>query len=100
MFTGKRPTDPIFSYTLNLHNFVKLALPDHVEEITDSLLEGGFTTVGEAHNQPIRRQQKIEDCLKLIYGIGIECSAESPTNRKDIGDVVSELHSIRNNILG
>ncbi|XP_024156545.1 probable LRR receptor-like serine/threonine-protein kinase At3g47570 [Rosa chinensis] len=100
MFTGKRPTDPMFSDSLNLHNFVKMALPKHVEEITDSQLEGGITTVDEARNQPITRPQKIEECLKLIFGIGIASSAESPTNRKDISDVVSELHTVRNNLLG
>ncbi|XP_024200472.1 putative receptor-like protein kinase At3g47110 [Rosa chinensis] len=100
MFTGKRPTDPIFSDSLNLHNFVKIALPEHVEEITDSQLEGGITTFDEARNQPITRPQKIEECLKLIFGIGIASSAESPTNRKDISDVVSELHTVRNNLLG
>ncbi|PRQ32184.1 putative protein kinase RLK-Pelle-LRR-XII-1 family [Rosa chinensis] len=101
MFTGKRPTDPMFNDGLNLHNFVKMALPEHVEEITDSLLEGGITTIDEARNQPIASPpQKIEECLTLIFGIGIACSAESPTNRKDISDVVSELHTIRNNLLG
>ncbi|XP_050368103.1 probable LRR receptor-like serine/threonine-protein kinase At3g47570 isoform X2 [Argentina anserina] len=100
IFTGKRPVDPMFSGNLNLHNFVKLALPEHVEEIMDSRLKGGFTTVDEDRNQPSRRQQKIEECLKLIFGIGIGCSAEFPTNRKDISIVVFELHSIRNNLLG
>ncbi|XP_062017302.1 probable LRR receptor-like serine/threonine-protein kinase At3g47570 [Rosa rugosa] len=101
MFTGKRPTDPMFSDGLNLHNFVKMALPEHVEEITDSLLEGGITTIDEARNQPIASPlQKIEECLTLIFGIGIACSAESPTNRKDISDVVSELNTIKNNLLG
>ncbi|XP_062017717.1 probable LRR receptor-like serine/threonine-protein kinase At3g47570 [Rosa rugosa] len=101
MFTGKKPTDPMFSDGLNLHNFVKTALPEHVEEITDSLLEGGITTIDEARNQPIASQlQKIEECLTLIFGTGIACSAESPANRKDISDVVSELHTIRNNLLG
>ncbi|KAL6202468.1 hypothetical protein ACLB2K_026176 [Fragaria x ananassa] len=102
IFTGKRPTNHMFSGSLNLHNFVRMALPEHVEEITDSLLEGGFTTVNEAQarNQAITRQQKIKECLKSIFGIGIACSVESPTNRKDISDVVSELHTIRKNLLG
>ncbi|KAL6196129.1 hypothetical protein ACLB2K_031744 [Fragaria x ananassa] len=59
IFTGKRPTDPMFSDSLNLRNFVKIALPEHVDEITNSLLEVGFTTVNEAGNQAITRQHKI-----------------------------------------
>ncbi|KAL6199463.1 hypothetical protein ACLB2K_029247 [Fragaria x ananassa] len=102
IFTGKRPTNHMFSGSLNLQDFVRMALPEHVEEITDSLLEGGFTTVNEAQarNQAITRQQQIKECLKSIFGIGIACSVESQTNRKDISDVVSELHTIRKNLLG
>ncbi|KAL6205369.1 hypothetical protein ACLB2K_022630 [Fragaria x ananassa] len=100
MFTRKSPTDPLFNDGLNLHNFVRMALPEHVEEITDSLLEGAFTTVDEACNQTIKRQQRIKESLMLIFEIGIGYSTESPTNRKDISDVVSELHSIRNNLPG
>lgn len=100
MFTRKSPTDPLFNDGLNLHNFVRMALPEHVEEITDSLLEGAFTTVDEACNQTIKRQQRIKESLILIFEIGIGYSTESPTNRKDISDVVSELHSIRNNLPG
>ncbi|CAL8126821.1 unnamed protein product [Prunus armeniaca] len=33
MFTGRRPTDHLFSDGLNLHNFVKTAFPDRVTEI-------------------------------------------------------------------
>ncbi|KAM5555355.1 hypothetical protein ABKV19_023320 [Rosa sericea] len=102
MFTGKRPTDHMFSDSLNLHNYVKTALPELVLEISESLvLQEGATNVAEAHrhSQLSVRAQKIEECLTLILGIGIACSVESPTNRKDISDVASELQSIRRNLL-
>ncbi|CAL5414347.1 unnamed protein product [Camellia sinensis] len=35
MFTGKKPTDDMFKDHLNLHNFVKNALPERVMEIVD-----------------------------------------------------------------
>ncbi|KAA8538460.1 hypothetical protein F0562_027994 [Nyssa sinensis] len=38
MFTGKRPTDEMFSDGLNLHNYVKMALPERVEVIADPIL--------------------------------------------------------------
>ncbi|KAK9910408.1 hypothetical protein M0R45_034373 [Rubus argutus] len=100
MFTGKRPTDHIFGDNLNLHKFVKTALPEHVAEIADSLLEGGITNVEEAPDQSSLRAHKIEECLTLVFGIGIACSVENPTNRKDISDVASELNSIKDNLLG
>ena len=35
MFTGKRPTNDMFKDGLNLHDFVKTALPDQVIDILD-----------------------------------------------------------------
>ncbi|CAL5414331.1 unnamed protein product [Camellia sinensis] len=85
MFTNKRPTDDLFMDHLNLHNFVKNALPDRVMEIVDPyiLLE---------HN----RRSWIKDCIVSILRIGIACSMESPTNRMEMGSVISELCKIKN----
>ncbi|THG06148.1 hypothetical protein TEA_018158 [Camellia sinensis var. sinensis] len=85
MFTNKRPTDDLFKDHLNLHNFVKNALPDRVMEIVDPyiLLE---------HN----RRSWIKDCIVSILRIGIACSMESPTNRMEMGSVISELCKIKN----
>ncbi|XP_034197190.1 probable LRR receptor-like serine/threonine-protein kinase At3g47570 [Prunus dulcis] len=93
MFAGKRPTDDMFNGDLNLHTYVKMAFPNRVMEIVDStLFEGGTNET---------RVQKIEVCLNSIFRIGIECSAESPTDRlKNISDSASELHSIRDVLLG
>ncbi|XP_057471161.1 probable LRR receptor-like serine/threonine-protein kinase At3g47570 [Actinidia eriantha] len=38
LFTGKRPTNDMFTDGLNLHNFAKMALPDRVMEILDPTL--------------------------------------------------------------
>ncbi|KAK9932645.1 hypothetical protein M0R45_019871 [Rubus argutus] len=101
LFTGKRPTDYMFSNGLNLHNYVNDVLPDHVTKIADSLvLQGGITEIDEALNQGGARAKKIEEYLTLIFGIGIACSSEYPNNRKNISDVLSELYSIRKNLLG
>ena len=103
MFTGKRPTDHMFSDGLNIHNYVKTALPELVLEISESLvLQEGTANVAESLKQSRLsvRAQKIEESLTLILGLGIACSVESPANRKDISDVASELQSIRRNLLG
>ncbi|KAI5321945.1 hypothetical protein L3X38_031017 [Prunus dulcis] len=93
MFVGKRPTDDMFNGDLNLRTFVKMAFPERVMEIADStLFEGGINE---------RRVRKIEVCLNSIFRIGIECSAESPTDRlKNISDAASQLHFIRDVLLG
>ncbi|PRQ56836.1 putative protein kinase RLK-Pelle-LRR-XII-1 family [Rosa chinensis] len=92
MFTEKRPTDHMFSDGLNLHNFLKMALPARVTEIANSLFHSGGTNDTS--------DQKIEECLSLILGIGIACSTEFPRDRMDISDVASKLHTIRDTLLG
>ncbi|CAL8103004.1 unnamed protein product [Prunus armeniaca] len=94
MFTGKRPTDDMFSGGFNLHNFAKMAFLDRrVTEVADSLL------LQDGTSDSIVIPRKIKECLSSIFGIGIACSAESPADRKDISDVASELHSIRDKLL-
>ncbi|XP_016649808.1 PREDICTED: probable LRR receptor-like serine/threonine-protein kinase At3g47570 [Prunus mume] len=97
MFTGRRPTDHMSSDGLNLHNSVKTAFPDRVTEIADLLLQEGSI---ESPEQYSIKAQRVEECLSLIFKLGIACSVESPANRKDISDVASELHSIRDMLLG
>ncbi|THF97492.1 hypothetical protein TEA_029178 [Camellia sinensis var. sinensis] len=76
MFTGLRPTDDMFKNHLNLHYFVKNALPDRVMEIVHPciLLE---------HNT----RRWIKDCMVSVLRIGVACS---------MGSVISELHKIKN----
>ncbi|XP_024195425.1 probable LRR receptor-like serine/threonine-protein kinase At3g47570 [Rosa chinensis] len=93
MFTGKRPTDHMFVDGLNLHKFVKMAFCERVLEIADSSL----VQVG---NPSQSTNDALEECLSLILGIGVACSVESPTDRENIGDVVSELKSIRATLVG
>ena len=38
MFTGKRPTNNMFKDGLNLHNFVKMALPKRLVQVVDPML--------------------------------------------------------------
>lgn len=38
MITGKRSTDSMFEGGLNLHNFVRIALPCRVKEIVDPMI--------------------------------------------------------------
>ena len=38
IFTARRPTDQMFDDSNNLHNFVKMVLPDRLVEIVDPYL--------------------------------------------------------------
>ncbi|KAM4083035.1 hypothetical protein ACB094_08G026400 [Castanea mollissima] len=99
MLTGRRPTDKLFKDDLNLHNFVKLALPGQVMEIVDHSI---FNEVGEFDNMVTSWSDWTSgytECLILVFQIGLACSAESPINRMDMSRVALELLSIRRKIL-
>ncbi|XP_028117107.1 probable LRR receptor-like serine/threonine-protein kinase At3g47570 [Camellia sinensis] len=103
MFTGKRPTDDMFKDSLNLHNFVRLALPHQVADVADPMLfRGGEeeTSTQNLRKRSCSRSEKIRDCLISIMQIGVNCSAELPKERMNISAVVAQLHSIRNIFLG
>ncbi|KAG5229768.1 LRR receptor serine/threonine-protein kinase [Salix suchowensis] len=97
MFTGKRPTDSMFTGDFNLHSFVKASLPDRVMEIIDPLLSIDIQEeVKTRRNGPRGRSsisiEKVKKCLESILQIGLRCSADSPSERMVIADVPSELH--------
>ncbi|KAI8531151.1 hypothetical protein RHMOL_Rhmol11G0115100 [Rhododendron molle] len=76
MFTGKRPTDKLFQDHLNLHNFVKNALPDQVMDVVDPSIQ-------LEHNNG----SWINDCMVSILTIGVACSSELPRDRMEMGTV-------------
>ena len=97
MFTGKRPTDSMFTGDFNLHSFVEASLPDRVMEIVDPLLSTDIQDeVQTRRNGPRGRSsisiEKVKKCLESILQIGLRCSADLPSERMVIADVPSELH--------
>ena len=97
MFTGKRPTDHMFSDSLSLHNFAKMAFSEQVASIADSTL---FQQEDNGLNNSSASSQKIEECLISIFKAGIACSEELPRNRLAINEVLTQLHAIKNTLLG
>ncbi|XP_030534649.2 probable LRR receptor-like serine/threonine-protein kinase At3g47570 [Rhodamnia argentea] len=93
MLTGISPAAEIFKENSNLHNFVVEALPERVLEITDPFL------VQEVENDACQtRKSTIQDCLLMIYRIGIACSVRVPRERMSITDVAAQLGSIRDRL--
>ncbi|CAL9105639.1 unnamed protein product [Musa textilis] len=95
--TGKRPTGASFMDGLSLPRYVEMALPERVSEIIDPNLH---LEEGEAANGHIRGTDYIRDkaveCVSLSLRIGIGCAKESPQERMQMQDVISELTAIRN----
>lgn len=93
MFTRINPTSEIFKENLNLHNFVKEALPERALDITDpTLVQEVESNAGQS------RKCTIQDCLLMVYGIGIACSVGVPGERMRIADVAAKLCSIRDKL--
>ncbi|KAL4597949.1 hypothetical protein ACB092_11G025100 [Castanea dentata] len=126
MFTGRMPTDNMFKDGLNLHNFVKMALPKRLAQVVDpKLLPKGTVEMGatittmmaieeeeEENGNEIEVEEinNIEDsrhidadmqkCLLSILNIGILCSLESPKERMSMEEVIRELQMIKNTFFG
>ncbi|KAF8022003.1 hypothetical protein BT93_G2208 [Corymbia citriodora subsp. variegata] len=93
MFSGVSPTAEIFKENSNLRNFVEEALPERVLEITDPVL------VQEVESDTgQRRKSTVQDCLLMVYRIGIACSVGVPKERMSMADIAAQLCSIRNRL--
>nr|XP_023890201.1 probable LRR receptor-like serine/threonine-protein kinase At3g47570 [Quercus suber] len=98
MITGKRPTDSVFEGGLNLHNYVSMAILDSVIEVVDPKLLNNVDEVLGNHNGSLAN--KIKECLISMVKVGVACSMELPQERWDISKAISELHLVRDIILG
>ncbi|GKB54928.1 probable LRR receptor-like serine/threonine-protein kinase [Tanacetum coccineum] len=101
LFTGKRPTDDMFSNSLNLHDFVKMAIPHQVMEITDPVLyeaKQEKITCKDTYESETY-ESLIEECLTSVYQIGIACSMELPRHRIGINTIIDQLQLVRENFL-
>ncbi|XP_039067534.1 probable LRR receptor-like serine/threonine-protein kinase At3g47570 [Hibiscus syriacus] len=102
MFIGKRPTDERFKEGLNLHNFVKADLPKQMIKIVDPTLfqervrQGNILDITLSGNSLGNRE--LFWCLNSVLEIGLACSAESPSERMDMSNVVTKLCSIRDKL--
>ncbi|KAL8141187.1 hypothetical protein V2J09_007208 [Rumex salicifolius] len=95
MMTSRRPTDPMFSDGLNLHDFAKSALPNQAMEIIDRRMFGEFRVKQGRFDVNIKEFE----CIKSLIMIGVQCSLEIPRERMNIKDVIRELKSAMKNLL-
>ncbi|XP_052477889.1 probable LRR receptor-like serine/threonine-protein kinase At3g47570 isoform X3 [Gossypium raimondii] len=97
MFTGKRPTDERFKEGLSLHNFVKVAFPERVIEILDRILVQEKVKQGTLNGKFLGDDRHFQ-CLISIVEIGLTCSAELPSERMHMSDVVTKLSFVRDKL--
>ncbi|XP_056162808.1 probable LRR receptor-like serine/threonine-protein kinase At3g47570 [Syzygium oleosum] len=98
MFTGLSPTDNRFRDNLTLHSFVEAALPERVLEVTDRILllerESRFDPDSPQH-WLFESNDIFQECLVMVYNIGVACSNEVPRGRMSINGVANQLQKIR-----
>ncbi|CAK9149414.1 unnamed protein product [Ilex paraguariensis] len=82
MFIGKMSTDEMFDDNLNLHNYVRMVSPERVADVADSGL--------------IRHD---DECLISIFGIGLACSEETPSERLNTKEIVTKLLVIKKELI-
>ncbi|KAL4385221.1 hypothetical protein GQ457_15G001070 [Hibiscus cannabinus] len=93
LFTGKRPTDSMFTGELSLHDYVKTALLESMEKIVDPWLKFEDEGFKEAS-----RSSRVWKCLGSVLRVGVLCSAESPSERMNIRAVLRELNNVRDSL--
>nr|XP_048323066.1 probable LRR receptor-like serine/threonine-protein kinase At3g47570 [Ziziphus jujuba var. spinosa] len=110
LFTGKRPTDDMFKDGLSIHQFVAMALPNHVMDIVDPslLLEDDDGEENENDieeiaiievNRQVNAGKGTNDCLVSVMQIGVMCSKFLPGERMLMNAVVNKMQAIRESYL-
>lgn len=90
IFTGKRPTENMFTDGFTLHSMAEKAYPDQVLEIIDPQL----LTQGEKPSN-----SRMQECLASVIGISLSCTKESPGERMEIKYVARNMQAIREGFL-
>ncbi|KAH9778852.1 hypothetical protein KPL71_007491 [Citrus sinensis] len=83
-FTGKKPTDEMFTGEISLKNWVNESLPHALTDVVDANL--------------VREEQAFYakmDCLLSIMHLALDCCMESPEQRVSMKDVAAKLKKIR-----
>lgn len=89
MLTGRRPIDEMFEDGLNLHNYVKISIPNHLSQIVDP------TILPNDSQNLLPMHPSVEKCLLSLFRIALACSKELPKERMSMVDVIRELHLIK-----
>jgi len=99
MMTGRKPTDDMFKGGLNLHTYVKMALPDDkVLQIVDTRLLDNEGYILDNIRTP-RQAATWMNCAVTVMKIGVACSMESPQDRLSLKDALAELLKVKDDLI-
>lgn len=83
LFTGKRPTEAMFSGEFGLREFIERSLPNRLSHVLDPLIR----------SEEVRGS--LQQCLLSVLKVGLMCSAAQPNERMKIGEAAAELQKAR-----
>lgn len=90
IFTGRRPTDAMFTGASGLDSFVESALAaDRVFEVTDPRI---------SFWQNSKARVEAHKCLVSVFRIGLSCLKESPSERPDMKAVFKEMAAVTDSV--
>ncbi|PNT72634.1 hypothetical protein BRADI_2g47256v3 [Brachypodium distachyon] len=97
VFTGKRPTDPMFSGELSLWQWVSEAFPSKLIDVIDhKILSTGSRSRFHADKSTLQEQSAIlNTCLASVIELSLRCSSTIPDERTPMNNVVVKLNKIK-----
>ena len=86
LFTGKRPTDPMFIADLSIKEWVHRSFPlELIHVLDEQLVQDAFSS----------SSCNMNEFLPPIFELGLICSRDSPDQRISMRDVVVRLKNTK-----
>jgi hypothetical protein len=102
VFTGKRPTDPMFVGLSSLRQWVSRAFSSSPVDVVDKkLMQGEEISSRDFHHQIDNTTSESPsndsniNFLVSTFELGLECSSDSPNERASMNNVVVRLKKIK-----
>ncbi|CAM0948561.1 unnamed protein product [Alopecurus aequalis] len=97
IFTGKRPTDPIFMEGVDIVNYVDSCLPDQTFLAIDDHLVEESKKLAQEMMVP---ENVTGQCLLSLLQVALSCTHPSPSERLNMKKTASKMHAIRTAYVG